>query len=145
MSKTLTPYWTSNQGWKHPGPAPQLATWVIPRAEIPTQLPRHLPNATPEEKTVTNDIDQEHDPNGSDPGHYDPQESIHPGMRARHALDEVLEDTAFLPGGENADFPEDDEVHRLAPSPGPLLAGVIRQRDPEACIHMRHQPGGPLR
>ena len=77
---------------------------------------------------MTNDIHQE----------YAPQESIHPGMRARHALDEVLEDTAFLPEDLEANFPEDDEVHRLAPSPGPLLAGEIRQWDPETCIHMHH-------
>ena len=127
---TPTHDWTGNPGLEEPRATAveTFKTRVMPRAEIPTQLPSHLPNITPEEKTVTNDIHQE----------YDPQESIHPGMRARHALDEVLEDIAFLPEDLEADFPEDDEVHRLAPSPEPLLAGDARQWDPEACIHMRH-------
>ena len=43
-----------------------------------------------------------------------------PERRPKQARDEVLEDSAFLPEGENEDFPEDDEVHRLAPSPGPV-------------------------
>ena len=51
---TPTHDWTGNPRLEEPrGSAVEtFKTRVIPRAEIPTQLPSHLPNITPGEKTV---------------------------------------------------------------------------------------------
>ena len=75
---------------------------------------------------MTNDIHQE----------YDPQESIYPGMRARHALDEVLEDIASSPAVRTRTSPRTPRFTGWPPARGrcsPERSGSGTPRPASTC------------